>query len=304
MAGRRIVVLQGGTSDEREVSLRSGAAVVDALDARGLQVDSFDPRFGVQALARALEPPGTVVFNALHGGTGENGSIQGLLEIMEVPYTHSGVRASALAMDKPASRDVFAAHGLDVAAGRVVGLSDLADNDPLPRPFVVKPLAGGSSIGVTIVRAGDRPPVPDAGGDEMPVLVEEYVPGREITVAVRASEPLSLVEIRTPDNFYSFHNKYHSEQTQYIDPEDLPEAVRSDLLAAAGRAHRLLGCRGVTRADFRLDDTSGGHRLVLLEVNTQPGLTRTSLVPKIARQAGISFEDLCVWMVEDATCRR
>ena len=301
-AVRRVVVLHGGTSDEREVSLRSGAAVVDALDARGLPVDAFDPRFGVQALARALEPPGTVVFNALHGGTGENGAIQGLLEMMGVPYTHSGVRASALAMDKPASRDIFAAHGLEVARGVVVGRDELAARDPLPRPYVVKPLAGGSSIGVVIVRAGDDPPAPGAGRE--PVLVEEYVPGRELTAAVRDREPLSLLEIRPHGGFYSYDSKYHSDRTRYVEPDDLPDEVRAAALQAAVRAHALLGCRGVTRADFRLDDTAGGHRLVLLEINTQPGLTRTSLVPKLARQAGASFEELCLWLLEDASCPR
>lgn len=301
-AVRRVVVLHGGTSDEREVSLRSGAAVVDALDARGLPVDAFDPRFGVQALARALEPPGTVVFNALHGGTGENGAIQGLLEMMGVPYTHSGVRASALAMDKPASRDIFAAHGLEVARGVVVGRDELAAGDPLPRPYVVKPLAGGSSIGVVIVRAGDDPPAPGAGRE--PVLVEEYVPGRELTAAVRDREPLSLLEIRPHGGFYSYDSKYHSDRTRYVEPDDLPDEVRAAALQAAVRAHALLGCRGVTRADFRLDDTAGGHRLVLLEINTQPGLTRTSLVPKLARQAGASFEELCLWLLEDASCPR
>ena len=301
-AVRRVVVLHGGTSDEREVSLRSGAAVVDALDASGLPVDAFDPRFGVQALARALEPPGTVVFNALHGGTGENGAIQGLLEMMGVPYTHSGVRASALAMDKPASRDIFAAHGLEVARGVVVGRDELAAGDPLPRPYVVKPLAGGSSIGVVIVRAGDDLPAPGAGRE--PVLVEEYVPGRELTAAVRDREPLSLLEIRPHGGFYSYDSKYHSDRTRYVEPDDLPDEVRAAALQAAVRAHALLGCRGVTRADFRLDDTAGGHRLVLLEINTQPGLTRTSLVPKLARQAGASFEELCLWLLEDASCPR
>ena len=301
-AVRRVVVLHGGTSDEREVSLRSGAAVVDALDASGLPVDAFDPRFGVQALARALEPPGTVVFNALHGGTGENGAVQGLLEMMGVPYTHSGVRASALAMDKPASRDIFAAHGLEVARGVVVGRDELAARDPLPRPYVVKPLAGGSSIGVAIVRAGDDLPAPGAGRE--PVLVEEYVPGRELTAAVRDREPLSLLEIRPHGGFYSYDSKYHSDRTRYVEPDDLPDEVRAAALQAAVRAHALLGCRGVTRADFRLDDTAGGHRLVLLEINTQPGLTRTSLVPKLARQAGASFEELCLWLLEDASCPR
>ena len=304
MVDKRVVVLHGGTSDEREVSLRSGAAVVDALDASGLQVDAFDPRFGVQALARALAPPGTVVFNALHGGTGENGSVQGLLEVMGVPYTHSGVRASALAMDKPVSRDIFAAHGLEVARGRVVCRDELAAGDPLPRPYVVKPLAGGSSIGVVILQAGAARPVPAPGAGREPVLVEEYVPGRELTAAVRDQEPLSLLEIRPHGGFYSYDSKYNSDRTRYVEPDDLPDDVRTAVLQAAVRAHALLGCRGVTRADFRLDDTTGGHRLVLLEVNTQPGLTRTSLVPKLARQAGVSFEELCLWLLEDASCPR
>ncbi len=300
----RVVVLIGGTSDEREISLRSGAAVVDALASRGLSVDTFDPSFGVPALVRAVEPPGTVVFNALHGGAGENGSVQGLLEVIGVPYTHSGVRASALAMDKPAARDLFAAHGMDVAAGRVVTSGELAAGDPLPRPYVVKPLAGGSSIGVTIVRAGAAGPPPPAAGAGDRVLVEEYVPGRELTAAVLDGRPLGLLEIRVPEGFYSYDSKYHSDRTRYLEPADLPEAVREAALQAAVRAHTWLGCRGVTRTDFRLDDTAGRHRLVLLELNTQPGLTRTSLVPKLARLAGVGFEELCVALVEDASCSR
>ncbi len=302
--GRRVVVLLGGTSNEREVSLRSGAAVVDALDSNGLQVDTFDPWVGVQAMVRALEPPGTIVFNALHGGAGENGSVQGLLEVMGVPYTHSGVRASALAMDKPASRKIFAANGLTVAEGCVVSRADLAEQDPLPRPYVVKPLAGGSSIGVVILLSGDARPEPAAGAEGEMVLVEEYVPGRELTVAVMDERPLSFLEIRTQSGFYSYQNKYNSLSTQYIETEELPRTVRDEVLDAAVRAHQLLGCRGVTRSDFRLDDTTASHRLVLLELNTQPGLTRTSLVPKLARQAGIGFEELCIWMVEDASCPR
>ena len=209
-------------------------------------------------------------------------------------------------MDKPASRDIFAAHGLNVANGLIVCRNELAARDPMPRPYVVKPLAGGSSIGVVIVRDGDAPPEPSTGGERNPVLVEEYVPGREITAAVLDGRPLSLLEIRARRGVLQLRQQVQlrPHRVTLIDPDDLPDDVREAVLHAALRAHELLGCRGVTRSDFRLDDTSGGHRLVLLEVNTQPGLTRTSLVPKLARQAGVSFEELCQWLVEDASCPR
>ena len=215
MVDKRVVVLHGGTSDEREVSLRSGAAVVDALDASGLQVDAFDPRFGVQALARALAPPGTVVFNALHGGTGENGSVQGLLEVMGVPYTHSGVRASALAMDKPVSRDIFAAHGLEVARGRVVCRDELAAGDPLPRPYVVKPLAGGSASGWWTTAGALRPGPPGAGGSRAGGGVRSR---RELTARCPTRNPCPCS--RSGRMRLKLRSKYNSDRTRYVEPDD------------------------------------------------------------------------------------
>lgn len=303
--GRRpVVVLSGGTSGEREVSLRTGAAVEEALRSRGLEVDGLDTGDGVFQLAERLASSGPVVFNALHGGHGENGSIQGLFEILRVPYTHSGVLASALAMDKPASRRLFEGHGVPVAEGTVVPHSELARGDPLPRPFVVKPPAGGSSIGVTVVREGAEPPPPPAEDDEHPVLVEAYVPGREITVAVLGGEALAPLEIRPRSGFYDYDSKYRPGESEYFVPAPIPEEASGEARDIACRAHELLGCRGLTRHDFRYDDSGEPGRLVLLEVNTQPGLTPTSLVPRIAEHAGISFEDLCVWMLEDASCER
>lgn len=302
--GRPVVVVAGGQSGEREVSLRTGAAVEEALRARGLEVDGLDMGDSVFSLAERLSSPGAVVFNALHGGYGENGSIQGLFEILRVPYTHSGVLASALAMDKPASRRMFEGHGIPVAEGAVVPRSDLARGDPMPRPFVVKPPAGGSSIGVTVVREGAELPPPPEGGGDHPVLVEAYVPGREVTVAVLGGEALAPLEIRPRSGFYDYDSKYRPGGSEYFVPAPIPEEASGEARDLARRAHELLGCRGLTRHDFRYDDSDGPGRLVLLEVNTQPGLTPTSLVPRIAEHAGISFEELCVWMLEDASCER
>lgn len=301
---RPVAVISGGQSGEREVSLRTGAAVEEALRGRGREVDRIDMGDGIFSLAERLAASGAVVFNALHGGYGENGSIQGLLEILRVPYTHSGVLASALAMDKPASRRLFEGCGIPVAEGTVVPHSELAGGDPLPRPFVVKPPAGGSSIGVTVVREGDGTPPPGRGEEDRSVLVEAYVPGREITVAVLGGEALEPLEIRPGGSFYDYESKYRPGASDYCVPAPVPEEVSREARRLARRAHELLGCRGLTRHDFRYDDSSDPGRLVLLEVNTQPGLTPTSLVPRIAGHAGIPFADLCVWMLEDASCER
>jgi D-alanine-D-alanine ligase len=302
----RVAVLYGGISAEREVSLSSGRQVVAALREAGFEVTPVEVGADLGALIAALTPRPDVVFNALHGRFGEDGAIQGVLDWLNVPYTHSGVRASALAMDKAAARAVFAAAGLPVARGRVVEVEDLAAADPLPRPYVIKPVNEGSSVGVQILRQGDNRRGEIAGGWAYgtTALVEEYVPGRELTVAVMGERALAVTEIVASHSFYDYESKYADGGSRHVVPAAIHPATYERAMAMAVAAHRALGCRGASRADFRYDDTeTTPGRLVLLEVNTQPGLTRTSLLPEQAAHLGMSFPALCAWMVENAACR-
>ena len=302
----RVAVLFGGTSVERKVSLDSGAQVVAALRTIGHDVVPVDVGADLRALLAALDPAPDAVFNALHGRFGEDGTIQGVLDLLGIPYTHSGVRASAIAMDKPAAKSVFAAAGLPVAAGRVIAVHELAQRDPLPRPYVVKPLNEGSSVGVAIVRDGDNRRQRIAGSWTFgpQAIVEEYVPGRELTVGVMGDRALAVTEIAPRDGFYDYDAKYAPGGSHHVIPARVHARAYADALDMALAAHRALGCRGASRADFRYDDTAGEPgRLVLLEVNTQPGLTPTSLLPEQAAHQGISFPRLCAWMLEQAACR-
>jgi D-alanine-D-alanine ligase len=229
-----------------------------------------------------------------------------VLDWLGIPYTHSGVRASALAMDKAAAKAIFASVGLPVAHGRVVDIADIADADPLPRPYVVKPLNEGSSVGVSIIREGDnrRAAVVETWRFGPTAMVEEYVPGRELTVGVMGDRPLAVTEIAPTHNFYDYESKYADGGSRHIVPAQVHPDAYAKALDVALAAHKALGCRGATRADFRYDDTQGEPgRLVLLEVNTQPGLTPTSLLPEQAAHLGMSFPQLCAWMVEHAACR-
>jgi D-alanine-D-alanine ligase len=303
---RRVAVLMGGWSSEREVSLVSGRECANALDKLGFKVARIDVTRDLEALVKALTPRPDVAFNALHGTGGEDGTVQGVLEFLRIPYTHSGVLASAVAMHKPTAKCVFAAAGLPLAEGKVVRREALAGGDILPRPFVVKPASEGSSVGVRIVRADDNSWAEEARSwafsDE--ALVERFVPGREITVAVMGERALGALEIR-PNNatMYDYDAKYAPGGSTHLMPAPIHPKAYAEALDIALRAHRALGCRGVSRADLRYDDTGGEPgRMILLEVNTQPGMTPTSLVPDIAKHAGIDFAELVRWMVENAAC--
>ncbi|MGH7122402.1 MAG: D-alanine--D-alanine ligase [Acetobacteraceae bacterium] len=303
---RRVAVLQGGISPEREVSLSSGAEVTAALIEAGFDVVPITVGPDLSALIAALSPPPDVVFNALHGRFGEDGAIQGVLDWLNIPYTHSGVRASALAMDKVAAKAAFAAAGLPVARHVLIAVERIADGDPMPRPFVVKPPNQGSSVGVAIVNEGcNRLAEIVAGWRFGPLaLVEEFIPGRELTVGVMGGEPLAVTEIRPADGFYDYEAKYAPGGSRHVIPASLHPAAYARAMEIAAAAHDALGCRGASRADFRYDDTEGEPgRLVLLEINTQPGLTPTSLLPEQAAHCGMSFPALCAWMVEAASCR-
>ena len=301
-----VAVLYGGMSAEREVSLASGAQVIAALREAGFTVRPIDAGADLGAIIAALEPRPDVVFNALHGRFGEDGAIQGVLDWLGIPYTHSGVRASAIAMDKAAAKAVFTAHRLPVPQGRVIAVADLEQGDPLPRPYVVKPLNEGSSVGVTIVQVGDnrRAELLQNWTYGPLAMVEEYVPGRELTVAVMGDRALAVTEIVASHGFYDYEAKYADGGSRHLVPAPVHRVAYTQALEMAVAAHQALGCRGASRADFRYDDTAGEPgRLVLLEVNTQPGLTRTSLLPEQAAHAGIDFAALCRWMIETAACR-
>ena len=302
---RRVAVLMGGWSSEREVSLVSGRGCADALASVGYDVRRIDVTRDLEALLAALTPRPDIVFNALHGTGGEDGTIQGVLECLRIPYTHSGVLASAVAMHKPTANAVFAAAGLPVPGGKVLSREALAGGDPLPRPFVVKPPSEGSSVGVRIVRVNDNSWAEEARAWAYPdALAEPFIPGRELTVAVMGERALGVLEIR-PNNttMYDYTAKYAPGGSTHIMPAPIHPRAYDEALDISLRAHRALGCRGVSRADLRYDDTRGEPgRLVLLEVNTQPGMTPTSLVPDIAKHAGIDFAALVRWMVENAAC--
>jgi len=303
----RVAVLYGGISAEREVSLSTGVQVIAALRLSGFDVDPIEVGADLRGVIAALDPKPDAVFNALHGRFGEDGAIQGVLDWLGIPYTHSGVRASAVAMDKQAAKALFASAGLPVARGRMVPIAELEAADPMPLPYVVKPVNEGSSVGVEIVRGGDnrRAQIARAWQFGPVALVEEYIPGRELTVGVIGDRALAVTEIvAVANSFYDYESKYDDQGSRHIVPAPVHPEAYALAMDVAVAAHRTLQCRGATRCDFRYDDTAGEPgRLVLLEINTQPGLTPTSLLPEQAAHQGISFPQLCAWMVEHAACR-
>ncbi len=305
---KHVAVLMGGVSAEREVSLVSGKACAKALGEAGYQVTEIDVGRDVGALVAALTPAPDAVFNALHGRWGEDGCVQGLLELMHIPYTHSGVMASAMAMDKVTAKRVVAAAGVTSPQGLVVHRAELREREPIARPYVIKPINEGSSVGVRIVREGDnRPAVDDAAwgfGEE--VLIEPFIPGRELTVSVMGDRALAVTDIQAKSGFYDYEAKYTDGRAIHVIPAEIGPKATQAALDAALAAHQALGCRGVSRSDFRYDDTQvengGMGELYWLEVNTQPGMTPLSLVPEQAAHLGISFPEICAWMVENAAC--
>lgn len=297
---KHVCVLKGGWSNEREVSLVSGAAVAKALKKCGYQVSEID--VGPDIFLKLMDINPDVVFNALHGTWGEDGCVQGMLEIINIPYTHSGVKSSALAMDKILSKKLFQDAGIACAPDMIVNTKDLFDHDPMPRPYVVKPYNDGSSVGVVIVRKGDKLSAGNDGPwqDSDTLMIEKYIPGRELTVSVMGSRPLCVTELKVKEGFYDYKAKYQDGMTEHIIPAELSSPQYDMLLDTALKAHNILGCKGVSRSDFRMD----GDEIYILELNTQPGMTPLSLVPEQAKYLGIEFEELVSWMVEDASCAR
>ena len=305
---KHVAVLMGGWSAERQVSLRSGEACARALESEGYQVTRVDVARDIGDVLARLKPD--VVFNALHGRVGEDGTIQGILEVLQLPYTHSGVLASALAMQKDRAKIVMAAAGIPVAQGLTVDRREAARRHVLPPPYVLKPVAEGSSVGVIIVKEDrSHPPQEIVGSDWTHgdlLLAEKFVAGRELTCAVIDGRATAVIDILSNQHaFYDYESKYAPGGSTHVLPADLKDNIYHHVQQLSVRAHAALGCRGVSRSDFRYDDRPGGTgELVILEVNTQPGMTETSLVPEMAADAGYSFGGLVTWMVEDASCDR
>lgn len=297
----KVAVIMGGPSAEHEVSLSSGRECAAALRDAGHEVTEIVAGRDLPAVLSDCAPD--IVFNALHGRWGEDGCVQGLLEWMQIPYTHSGVYASALSMDKQRTKDVYTTHGLPVVPSLLAAASAVAEAHVMAPPYVVKPFNEGSSVGVYIVHeAANGPP---RLGDDMPqtVMVEAYAPGRELTTTVLGDRPLTVTDIVT-DGWYDYHAKYEPGGSHHVIPADIPDEIFDACMEFALRAHVALGCRGLTRTDFRWDEARGRDGLILLETNTQPGMTPTSLAPEQAAHCGIGFPELCTWIVEDASCNR
>ena len=303
LTGHHVAVLLGGLSPEREVSLVSGAACADALERLGAKVTRVDAGRDIAAVLTRLKPD--VCFNALHGAWGEDGCVQGVLETLAVPYTHSGVLASALAMDKAKAKAVLEAAGVKAPGGGLYDRFEVARDHVMQPPYVVKPNAQGSSVGVIMVFEGANGPPLEVGSDAWTygdqVMVEPYVRGLELAVAVMGDKALTVTEIEPVTGFYDYAAKYGEGGSKHILPARIPGEIAERCKAMALAAHAALGCRGVTRSDFRYDDIN--DLLVLLEVNTQPGMTPTSLAPEQAAHLGVGFDDLVRWITEDAYAR-
>lgn len=307
MTKPHVAVLMGGWSAERKVSLASGTACADALEGRGYRISRIDVGRDIGERLAAVKPD--VVLNVTHGRPGEDGTLAGLLEVMKIPYSHSGVLASALAMDKAMAKRMLAQAGVAVPGGVRVHRREAAREHLIPRPYVVKPNAEGSSIGVFIVTAEHEHPPQELNSAEWAldetVLVEPFIPGRELTCAVMGDRALAVIEIVQDNRFYDYEAKYAPGGSRHLIPAPLKPNIYSEVQRLSLAAHQALGCKGVSRADFRYDDTPGGTgALVCLEVNTQPGMTGTSLVPDMAAHEGISFAELVEWMVLDASLDR
>ncbi len=308
LAKLHVAVLMGGWSSERSVSLMSGEGVAAALEERGHRVTRIDMDRNVAA--RLTEAAPDVVFNALHGTPGEDGTVQGMMDLMGLTYTHSGLATSVIAIDKELTKQALVPHGIPMPGGRIVKTSELYQHDPLERPYVLKPVNEGSSVGVAIVTVEGNygnPISPDAKGpwqEFASLLAEPFIRGRELTTAVIANRALMVTELKPKSGFYDFDAKYTEGMTEHICPAEIPDEITEACKDIALRAHRLLGCKGTSRSDFRWDDERGLAGLFLLEVNTQPGMTPLSLVPEQARHLGMSYADLVEAIIADAVAHK
>jgi D-alanine-D-alanine ligase len=304
---KHVAVLMGGWSAEREISLRSGKACAEALARLGYRVTRIDVGRDIANVLSTVKPD--VALNVLHGRPGEDGTLQGMLEILAIPYTHSGVLASAAAMQKDVAKELFRVAGVPVAEGLIATRFEAAKQHLMPRPYVIKPIAEGSSVGVFLVKEDQEHPPQELYRDDWAfgdrVILEKFIPGKELTCAVMGEEALGVIEIVPTVRFYDYEAKYAPGGSKHLLPAPVSSFVYQQARRLALGAHRALGCRGVSRTDFRYDDRiEGTGGLVCLEVNTQPGMTETSLVPELAAHAGISFDELVRWMIEDASLNR
>jgi len=299
-----VVVLMGGWSNERPVSLMSGEGVAKALESKGHKVTRID--MGRDVALKLAEAKPDVVFNALHGAPGEDGTVQGMLDLMGIPYTHSGLATSVIAIDKELTKQALVPHGIPMPGGRIVQTEELFERDPLPRPYVLKPVNEGSSVGVAIVTEDGNCGNPISRDSKGPwqefaqLLAEPFIRGKELTTAVLGDRALMVTELKPKSGFYDFDAKYTDGMTEHVCPAEIPDEITEACKDLALRAHRILGCRGTSRSDFRWDDTQGVAGLFLLEVNTQPGMTPLSLVPEQARHMGMDYADLVEAIIAEA----
>jgi D-alanine-D-alanine ligase len=304
VSGLHVAVLMGGWSAEREVSLMSGEGIAEALESLGHRVTRID--MGRDVAARLADAAPDVVFNALHGTPGEDGSVQGLLDLMGLTYTHSGLATSVIAIDKVLTKQALVPHGIPMPGGRIVRTETLFEGDPLPRPYVLKPVNEGSSVGVAIITDQGNYGNPIAAASIGPwnefdeLLAEPFIRGRELTTAVIGAQAMGVTELRPKSGFYDYESKYTDGLTEHIYPADVPDEITAACNALALEAHRVLGCKGTSRSDFRWDDERGVEGLFLLEVNTQPGMTPLSLVPEQARHNGMSYAELVQKILDEA----
>ncbi len=306
---KKVAVVAGGLSSEREVSLMTGQGVLESLLKQGYDAFLLELTADIFDFVRTLEKEKPdVIFNALHGRYGEDGNIQGLFNLMQIPYTHSGVLASAMAMDKKMAKLLFEKEGLPVAKDKIVTLFDLKEGNHLPYPYVIKPINEGSSVGVYIITSAEDEEAlinrwPFGGAA---VMMEEYIRGREMSVPVMGGKALGIVEVAPKKGFYTYENKYQEGRTDHLIPAPIPQKQTELLMDYAVRAHKALGCKGVSRTDFRYDDTNPDQEplLVALEINNQPGMTPLSLLPEVAKKAGISYDEVVLSLIEEAECEK
>ena len=303
----KVLVLQGGVSEEKAVSDLTAESCIDALKKINLDVDAVSVNSNnIQDLAEVIKSQNPdIIFNALHGGVGENGTIQGLFETLKIPYTHSGVLSSAMAMDKFISKKIFKSTGLPVIEDLLLGGEEQLDQIPIAPPFVIKPNSGGSSVGIHFIKFEEQ--IEEVGrivaDQDREYLLEQYIPGRELTVAVLNGRPLTVTDIVT-DDWYNYDAKYKSGGSEHIVPADIPQEIFDLCINYAVTAHNSLGCRGITRSDFRWNEKNGKEGLYILELNTQPGMTKTSLVPEQAKYIGLDLQYICLELIKDASCNK
>ncbi|MCE3231779.1 MAG: D-alanine--D-alanine ligase [Rickettsiaceae bacterium] len=297
---KHIALLTGGLSSERDVSISSGKGVEKSLKELGHRVTVIDVGHDLAEVLSKTKPD--LAFNALHGTYGEDGCVQGVLELLGIPYTHSGVMASAIAMDKQMTKYIVQNVGISCAEGKVISKEDIAiDNIPIKRPIVIKPVAEGSSVGIYILKEGDKTPSIEELAKFKDLIVEKYIPGKELSVAVTDNEPLGVIELRPKKGFYTYENKYTDGKTEHFMPAPIEKKVYNEAMELAHKAHKTLKCRGISRTDFRYD-VDGDGKLYFLELNTHPGMTPLSLVPEIASHKGISYTGLVEYLVGKAQC--